>query len=125
MKKVIFATTLMLSFIVLTGLTSPDSKKGDKDVIGTWEYSASDAPYEYSEGNITFTKDEDQLVGHIMIDGYRLDIEDVKYDNKKITFIVNFEGEKVFIALSFKKKTFTGVATSIQGDIDIEGNKIK
>ncbi|RLD76490.1 MAG: hypothetical protein DRJ07_16280, partial [Bacteroidetes bacterium] len=58
MKNLILKGSLVLTFLVMMSFTGIDSTVSEKIFIGTWEYEAPDAPYEYQEGEIVFAKKE-------------------------------------------------------------------
>ena len=125
MKKLIFAATLMLSFVMFTAFTTDNESNKYKHIVGTWEYIAADAPYEYSEGDLIFSVEKGKLVGIVDIQGYKMDLEDVKANGNTVQFFLNVEGEDLDIKMNFKGKTFKGTATFSQGTLPFEGKKVK
>ncbi len=123
MKYAIYTVALFLTLVVTSGFTS--AKIDSDKVVGTWEYLAEDAPYEYSEGNLVFVTKSGKVIGHIVIDGYKIDMENVELKKGGVSFEVYVEGESIAIDLKITKKSFKGTASFSEGILDIEGKKIK
>jgi len=123
MKNLILKGSLVLTFLVMMSFTGTNVTVGDKLFIGTWEYEAPDAPYEYQEGEIVISKKDGKLVGYASIDGYKIDLEDVKASGDKLVCEAYIEGESIVFELVFKKKSFTGTASYSEGSLPITGKK--
>ena len=119
MKKIILTSAMILSVVLLLSFAVDDSK----NVIGTWEYSAPDASYEYQKGEFVFEKKGDKLTGYAMLDGYKVTLDDLKSEKNILTFNVYVEGEKVTLDLNFEKKSFSGTASYSEGELEITGKK--
>ncbi len=124
MKNLIFKGTLVFILFVTAGFTGINHPATDLKMLGTWEYSAPDAPYEYQEGNIHFLMQDNKLVGFVEIGGYKMELEDVIVKGDKVNCEVYVEGEEVSLELLFKKKTFSGTASYSEGTIDFTGKKL-
>ena len=125
MKNLILKGLLVLILFVTASFLTINKDTSDMKMVGSWEYSAPDAPYEYQEGEIHFLMQEDKLVGFVSIDGYKIELEDVIVKGDKVTCEVYVEGESVTLELKFKKKSFTGTASYSEGTLDFSGKKIK
>ncbi len=125
MKNFILKGTMILSFILMTSFTVTESVSVADNLLGTWTYEAPDAPYEYSEGELVFSKKDGKMVGDVVIDGYKIEMENLVTKKDKVTFEVYVEGETVTIDLLVKKKSFTGTASYSEGDLEFNGKKIK
>ena len=123
MKNLVLKASLVLTFLVMVSFTGIDSTVGEKIFIGTWEYEAPDAPYEYQEGEIVFAKKDGKLVGYASIDGYKIDLEDVSTKGDKLTCEAYIEGESIVFEMEFKKKSFEGTASYSEGSLPITGIK--
>lgn len=93
------------------------------DVVGTWNYEAPYAPYEYSTGKLIFAESGDKLTGKIKIGEYEIEMRNVKAEGDKVSFGAYVEGEYVSIKISIKKKEFTGTASYSEGSIEVSGKK--
>jgi len=94
-----------------------------KDVVGTWNYEAPYAPYEYSKGKLVFTENGDKVEGKIKIGSYEIEMRNVKLEGENISFGAYVEGEYVSIKMKVDKKKFTGTASYSEGTIDVTGEK--
>ncbi|MEN8124943.1 MAG: hypothetical protein ABFR32_07395 [Bacteroidota bacterium] len=124
MKNLVLLSTLILTFVLLSGFNSIDSSKKYKKLIGTWNYEALDAPYQYQKGKFVFTNEDNKLVGYVMINEYKTELEDIVVIKKNVTFKVNVEGEMVTFNMNYKKKSMEGTATYSGGSLGITGIKI-
>ena len=96
-----------------------------KDVVGTWNYEAPYAPYEYSAGKLIFSENGDKLEGKIKIGEYEIEMRNVKADGSEVSFGAYVEGEYVAIKATLKKGKLTGTASYSEGTIDVTAEKQK
>ena len=123
MKNYLLKSSLVLTVFMLVSFTGIEDVKVDKHVLGTWEYEAPDAPYEYQNGDMVFEMKDDKLTGYVSIDGYKIELESLKADKSKVSGEIYVEGTSVMLELEFSKKTFTGTATYSEGSLDLSGTK--
>lgn len=114
---------LVILFVIVAGLNTSEAK--DPQVIGTWDYSAPNAPYEYSKGQIIIAKKGDELEGKVSIDGYDMKLNNIKIDKDLLSFSLYVEGEYVSVKLTIKKDAFSGTADTPEGTIELTGEKSK
>ena len=86
MKRLLISGSagLIILFAMMFNVTTVSAK--DKDVVGTWDYSAPNAPYEYSKGQIIITEGEDKLEGNVNIDGYEMKLNNIKVEEGVLSF---------------------------------------
>jgi hypothetical protein len=123
MKNVAFKSFLLLSIIVLSSFAVKDSFVGVKKILGEWEYSIPDAPYEYQKGVLVLKKVDGALVGEVLIGGQGMPLEDVAYEKNVLTAKMDVQGELVRYKLNFTKKSFEGIVSYSQGTLDMTGTK--
>lgn len=123
MKNVAFKSFLLLSIIVLSSFAVKDSFVGVKKILGEWEYSIPDAPYEYQKGVLVLKKVDGALVGEVLIGGQGMPLEDVAYEKNVLTAKMDVQGETVRYKLNFTKKSFEGIVSYSQGSLDMKGTK--
>lgn len=115
----------------LTGsVETPDgnlSVKGEKlTLIGSWDYSAPDAPVEYSAGKIVFAETAGKTTGKVMLTGgYEVAVSNLKIDNLSFTFTVEIEYETVKVSGKLSNGKITGKADSPEGVLDITAVRSK
>lgn len=123
MKRIVLksgiALGLFLAMIVGNVFAAPNAK----DVVGTWNYDAPYAPYEYSKGKLIFTESGDKVEGKIKIGSYEIDMRNVKVEGEEVSFGAYVEGEYVSIKMKIDKKKFTGTASYSEGSIEVTGEK--
>ena len=123
MKNVAFKSFLLLSIIVLSSFAIKDSFVGVKKILGEWDYTIPDAPYEYQKGVLVLKKVDGALVGEVLIGGQGMPMEDVKYEKNVFTAKMDVQGETVRYKLNFTKKSFEGIVSYSQGTLDMKGTK--
>ncbi|MGI9531364.1 hypothetical protein [Lutimonas sp.] len=123
MKNVAFKSVLLLSIIVLSSFAVKDSFVGVKKILGEWDYSIPDAPYEYQKGVLVLKKVDGDLAGEMVIGGQGTALEDVTFEKNELKAMMNVQGETVRFKLNFTKKTFEGVVSYSQGTLDMSGSK--
>ena len=123
MKNLILKSSIVLSLILMMSFTVKESAFGTKRIVGVWEYSVPNAPYQYQQGIITFSKNKKDISGFLTVQGTKLNLENIISKKNNIICDVYLEGETVTFDLTFKKKLFSGKVTYSQGSLDITGTK--
>lgn len=115
----------------LTGsVDTPDgvlSVKGEKiTIIGLWDYSAPDAPYEYSTGKIQFTEVNGKYTGKVIAaDGTQIPVKSLKIENNAFSFGVEIDYETVTVTGQLVNGRITGKADSPDGVLPITAVRSK
>ena len=115
--RLIFLLIMTFSFTTVSG-------KG-QDVVGTWDYSAPNAPYEYSKGQLIISRVEDELKGIVNIDGYEIKLDSLKFEDNILSFTLFVEGDYVAVKLTIQVDSFEGKASTSQGLLDVTGVRIR
>jgi len=125
MKRLLISgsASLIILFALMFNVSTVSAK--DKDVVGTWDYSAPNAPYEYSKGQIIITQGEDKLEGKVDIDGYEMKLNSVKLEDDVLAFSLYVEGEYVSVKLTVKGDSFEGKASTSEGLLEVTGKRAK
>lgn len=96
------------------------------DPVGTWSYTASEAPYEYSSGDIVVSKEGKTYKVEIQLgEYYKVEASEVKYEKNELSFKVNIEDETVSIKATMEKEKFEGKASYSEGSLSVTGKKKK
>ena len=114
---------LIFLFVLMFNVTAVSAK--DQGAVGTWDYSAPNAPYEYSKGQLIITKAEDKLEGVVNIDGYEMKLNSVKVEKDVLTFSLYVEGDYVSVKLTITGDSFEGKASTTEGLLDVTGKRVK
>ena len=110
--------------MLVASFTSAVSAQKKVDPTGTWTYEATQAPYEYSSGDIVVTKDgKDYTVEIVLGEYYKVKGEKVVYDKNELSFVIYIESETVEIKVTVEKETMTGNASYSEGTIPITAKK--
>jgi len=126
MKKLFLISSLLVTFVLLTGFDKTESSKKYKKLVGTWEYEAKEAPYEYQKGQFVFEISDGDLTGYAKIGMMgQVNMENILVDKKNVSFKCNVQGQYVDIDFVIKKKSFIGSAVSPGGAIPLTGIKLK
>ena len=125
MKNFILKGSMLLTLLVILSFTGIENTVSSKKIIGTWEYSAPDAPYEYQNGKMVFEMKEKTLTGYASIEGNKIDMENLVEKKGKVTCEAYIGGETVNFEMIFKKDTFSGKVSYSQGSLEITGTKVK
>ncbi len=96
-----------------------------EDVVGAWNYTVENAPYEYSKGILMITKKDEAYNVDVQLTAGTLPAEDVEVDGGKITFVVYVEGSKVSVVLNVDGDKITGESSSMDGVFAIKGARIQ
>ncbi|MEG3657233.1 hypothetical protein V5097_07455 [Arenibacter palladensis] len=94
-----------------------------KSPIGTWEYTVTDVPYEYSAGVLIITKEKNEYKVLVKVNNNTLTASDVKVNDDKVNFSVYIEGGKVQVSLQVKDDVLNGNANSSEGSFSLKGKK--
>ena len=123
MKTIVLKNGIVLGLFLAMFVGNVFAATNAKDVVGTWNYEAPYAPYEYSKGKLVFTENGDKVEGKIKIGSYEIEMRNVKVEGENISFGAYVEGEYVSIKIALDKKKFKGTASYSEGTIDVTGEK--
>ncbi len=114
---------IVLGMLVVMLAGNAIAGTNSKEVVGTWNYEAPSAPYEYSKGQLIFTEVDSKLDGKIKIGNYEMPMRNVKLEGNNLEFGTYMEGEYISIKLKVDKKAFTGTASYSEGTVELKGTK--
>ena len=123
MKQIVTLAMLVLFSI---SLTNAQNTKTKKDPSGGWKFEAPYAPEGYTTGNITIGLAEKKYTVAISMPGsdYKINGENVKFENDSLKFSVYIEGENVGVKMKMEDASrMKGSALSSQGEIPLTAAK--
>ena len=123
MKK-LFSFAMLLIFSI--SLINAQTTKTKMDPAGDWKFEAPYAPEGYNTGKITVGFAEKKYTAVITMTGsdYKINGENVKFENDSLTFLVYLEGETVGVKMKMEDAVkMTGSATSSEGNIPLTATK--
>ncbi|MEL4454375.1 hypothetical protein [Lutimonas vermicola] len=123
MKNLALKSLILLSIVVLSSFTMVDSFMGVKKILGEWDYTIPDAPYEYQKGVLVLKKIDGVLAGEMIIGGQGSAMEEIVYQKNNLRAVMNVQGEIVKFDLNFTKKTLEGTVSYSQGALEMKGTK--
>jgi hypothetical protein len=116
--KTVSITFLLLVplIFILSGATGID----ENGITGSWTFEVPDAPWEYNNGKLMFTKVDEELNGKIEFHtGRELTIRSVTIGEDRFTFVVYVDGYRIQTHLSRDGNTLTGYAETPEGNMNI------
>lgn len=96
---------------------------GEKELLGYWNYTVPNAPYEYSKGDLLINKEKGNFTVKIMLPAGSINAESVVVQGNKINFKVYVEGSLVTVTLEAQGDTISGIAETPEGTLQIKGTK--
>ena len=125
MKSLLVKNGIVLGLFLALVVGNAFAAGKAKDFVGTWNYEAPYAPYEYSSGKLIFTETGDKVEGKIKIGEYEIDMRNVKVDGEKIEFGAYVEGEYIKCTATVKKNALTGTVSYSEGSMEVTAEKEK
>ncbi len=110
--------------MLVASFSTTVSAQKKMDPTGTWTYEASQAPYEYSSGDIVVSKEGKEYTVQIVLGEYhKMKAEQVAFENNELSFTVFIDGESVDIKMTVGKESMEGNASYSDGTIPITTKK--
>lgn len=122
MNKLSFISAFIL-MCVLMSFAKINKTFNELNLIGTWEYSVPEADYQYQEGELVFKETEGKLSGHVTIDEFVTDLNDIVVKGNTVNANLYIENEEISLKLEFMDKSFSGTVSFSGGGLDISGKK--
>ncbi len=121
-----FKVLSLIGLMVLsTGILFAQKKSNDK-LVGTWIFSAPDAPYEYSTGDLVITMEEEELQGELVFsEYYKLKLHDLKLEDEVLSFKAYIEGDVIYVKNTITKDEMKGKVSYSEGTLDFSAKKKK
>ena len=123
MKSLVVKNGIVLGLFLALVCGNAFAATKANDIVGTWNYEAPYAPYEYSTGKLIFTESGDKIEGKIKIGEYEIDMRNLKVEGDKVSFGAYVEGEYVKIDVTVKKKALSGTASYSEGSMEVTAEK--
>jgi hypothetical protein len=116
---------LILSLIVVSVAAALFSFIADpaKDLIGTWHFTAKDAPEGYNRGDIEFTEKEGALHGKMITENGTFPMENLKVANDSIAYQLSVQSLVMQALLVKVKDSLSGKIITPEGDLRIIGRR--
>ena len=115
----------LLMVVLAASFTSTVSAQKKVDPTGTWAYEASQAPYEYSTGDIVVAKEAKEFTVKMVLGEYEAEAEKVVYEKNVLSFVIYVDIEAVEIIMTIEKESMEGTASWSEGSIPITAKKKK
>ena len=116
----------LISLLVLSTGVLFAQKKSDVKPEGTWTFTAPDAPYEYSTGDIVISREGKELKGEFVFsEHYKLKVHDLKLEDDVLTFKAYIEGEVIYAKATITKDELKGKVSYSEGIVDISAIRNK
>jgi hypothetical protein len=92
-------------------------------LLGAYEYTVENVPYEYSKGVLIIAKLSDTYTVKVKVTAGELEGEDVQVVDNSIKFKVFIEGQTVAVDLTVDGDIISGKSTSYDGTFYIQGKR--
>ena len=125
MKSLVVKNGIVLGLFLALIVGNAFAAGKAKDFVGTWNYEAPYAPYEYSTGKLVFTEADDKVEGKIKIGEYEIEMRSVKVEGDKVSFGAYVEGEYIKVDVTVKKNALTGTVNYSEGSMEVTAEKEK
>ncbi len=96
---------------------------GEEELLGYWNYTVANAPYEYSKGDLLINKEQEGFTVKIIVGAGSINAESVVVQGNEINFKVYVEGSLVSVTLKAESETISGTAVTPEGTMQIKGVK--
>jgi hypothetical protein len=126
MKSRIIGILAAFMFLFIQ-VSAQDGNTKKNSPVGTWKYEAAYAPEEYNSGSIIVGFADKKYSVSVSFKGstYKLQAEQVKYENDLLTCTIYVEGEYVKISVKAENNNrMTGTATYSQGQVPLTLTRI-
>jgi hypothetical protein len=105
--------------IALIGMIACTTNAKADGILGTWNYTAEHAPYEYQKGQVVFFEEDGETQVKVVIGEYTLDGQDLELEGSSVEFVVFVDYEPIAIELELKNEKMTGNIDTPEGLIPI------
>ena len=95
-------------FITLVWMISCTTHVEEEGIIGTWKYTAVDAPFGFQSGKVIFYEENDSIKAKLKIYGFTLPANNLIIEENKISFSAWVETEEVAINLEMQNGKMLG-----------------
>ncbi|CAM3615289.1 hypothetical protein ZORO111903_09615 [Zobellia roscoffensis] len=97
----------------------------ESELLGSWEYSAENAPNQYKLGALSIFKENGEDNVFVQLDEKEVLGQNVRLQGNTISFEVTLEGVQFLVKLSAKGEALTGTYTYADGTFSIKGARVK
>ncbi len=108
-------------FLLMIGITEGWAQ--EKNWVGTWQYSAPQADYQYQKGNIAFTMEGKELKAFVEVNGQKIQARQLEVSGNQASFNIYIEGESIKVSLQKEDNELTGNAAYSGGKVTLNGKK--
>lgn len=121
--KVFFLTLIVLGFVFQNQLVANET---NKEIVGTWNYEAPDAPEGFTTGSMVITEKDGVLSAVLKLaDGEEMEFGTVEYSEGKLLMTLLVDYNTVSISCEVKGTSMTGTVSTPDGDLPITATKEK
>jgi hypothetical protein len=122
--KVFFVTLIVLGFVFQNQVVKAQST--NKDVVGTWNYEAPDAPEGFTEGTMVISEKAGALSGVLkLVDGEEMEFGSVEYSEGTLLVTLLVDYNTVSVNCTVKGTSMTGTVDTPDGSLTLTGKKVK
>ena len=113
----------MLSVVVGMMVWGTEGWAQEKDWVGTWQYEAPQADYQYQKGEIIFSMEGEELKASIRVNQNEMPAQQLEVSEDQASFNINLEGQPIKVTLAKEAEKLSGEATYSGGEVPITAEK--
>ena len=95
----------------------------EKDWVGTWQYEAPQADYQYQKGEIIFSMEGEELKASVKVNQNEMQVQQLEVSDNQATFSITIEGQPINVSLEKEEGKLSGEATYSGGEVAITAEK--
>ncbi len=116
MKKSIISLTgsMFLIFLFMSNTAT-----GQNQLVGSWDFTVSQAPWEYSRGKFIIEEDSEKglTTSVVFSSGSKMTMSKVTQENEKVTFEATVEGYPIKTIVTLKDGNLVGHVETYDGNM--------
>ena len=117
------ATVLAGLLVLSTGIMFSQSRQ-NINPVGTWTFTAPDAPVDYSRGDFVIIQDGEELKGELVFsEYYKIPVQELKLVADTLTFRAYVEGTVIYSTNIITHDTIKGRVSTSEGIIEFSARR--
>ncbi len=115
----------LFGLLFLSLSVSANTSNADNEFLGKWNFTVSQAPWEYSRGDMLFEIKEDNVISGKMkfLNGAEVLIRNVKQKDENLTFDITTQGYVLNIVTKLRENEIKGFVKTPEGDLPFSAKK--
>ena len=117
---------ILFTFLVFISMSVSlkAEEKGNRKILGVWEFSAPKAPQPYDSGLLTLKEIDQKLTGEFTVQGQALLIPQVGFLKDTLTLSFEIQNTPITLKLKLTDGIFEGITESPDGPVTVTAKHI-